>query len=117
MICFPLFLKVSTKASSISCYYVVRSPSTGIISIALIFLAETVYCDSAFLNLTTGEWSSGPSLQNCRYAASCNLFTNPTSGQREVAVVGGTNHERTDCPDLNEVEIINVDTQQVRNGK
>ena len=80
-------------------------------------LANNLYCNTAYLNLTSNSWTSGPQLSVCRRHATCNLITNSSSGQREVVVVGGTNNLRTDCIDLNEVEIINVDTNEVRNGK
>ena len=80
-------------------------------------LANNLYCNTAYLNLTSNSWTSGPQMSVCRRHATCNLITNSSSGQREVVVVGGTNKLRTDCIDLNEVEIINVDTNEVRNGK
>lgn len=78
--------------------------------------ANNLYCNTAYLNLTSNSWTSGPQLSVCRRHATCNLITNSSSGQREVVVVGGTNKLRTDCIDLNEVEIINVDTNEVRNA-
>ena len=80
-------------------------------------LGNRIYCNTAYQNITSKTWTAGPLLTVCRRSATCNLITNSTTGHREVVVVGGTNKLRTDCTDLKEVEIINVDTNEVRNGK
>ena len=80
-------------------------------------LGSNVYCDTAYQNITSKTWTTGPQLSVCRRSATCNLVTNSSTGHREVVVVGGTNKLRTDCTDLNEVEIIDVVTNEVRNGK
>ena len=78
------------------------------------------YCNTAFLNLNTDEWTAGPNLTTCRYFHSCNLITNP-SGQKEIVVVGGENKNLPDCDGantaLNSTEIINLRTNTVRDGE
>ena len=80
--------------------------------------SNIVHCNVDFLDLASNQWTSGPTLTTCRYQHSCSLITNPSSGQREIVVVGGHNHLVTDCVgELNSTEIINIDTKTVRSGK
>ena len=72
------------------------------------------HCDSYFLDLNTKEWIPGPNITRCRHYHTCSLITNDTSGQREVVVVGGWDEQERG---IQEVEIINLDTLQVRNGE
>ena len=72
------------------------------------------YCDSYFLDLTTKQWTPGPNITRCRHRHTCSLITNDTSGHREVVVVGGWDREEYA---IEEVEIIDLDTLQVRNGE
>ena len=74
-----------------------------------------MYCDVSYFNLTTQVWTSGPPLTTCRYRQTCNLVISP-SGEREIVVVGGRN-DLLSCDRLDEVEIINIDTNTTRNGK
>ena len=71
-------------------------------------------CDTYFLDLNTKEWTRGPNITRCRHYHSCNLIRNDTSGNREVVVVGGWDKEEYA---IREVEIIDLDTLQVRNGE
>ena len=75
-----------------------------------------VYCNTAFLDLNTNQWTSGPNLTTCRNFHTCNLITNPL-GQQEIVVVGGQNTNLPNCEVLSSVEIINLRTNRVRNGE
>ena len=78
---------------------------------------KTSYCTTYFLDLTTKAWTSGPNMTHCRYYHTCNLVKNPSSGNREIVVVGGLDEQRQDhCRFIQEVEVFDLDTQQWRNG-
>ena len=79
---------------------------------------KTSYCTTYFLDLTTKAWTSGPNMTHCRYYHTCNLVKNPSSGNREIVVVGGLDEQRQDhCRFIQEVEVFDLDTQQWRNGR
>ena len=82
---------------------------------------DNIYSDTAFLNLTSNVWTTGPSLSTARYYHTCSLVT-LDSGEKEIVVVGGYNPDQilqsTDnCTNLRSVEIINLDTNVVRAGE
>ena len=57
-------------------------------------------------------------MTHCRYYHTCNLVKNPSSGNREIVVVGGLDEQRQDhCRFIQEVEVFDLDTQQWRNGR
>ena len=76
---------------------------------------DNIYSDTAFLNLTTNVWTTGPSLSTARYYHTCSLVT-LDSGEKEIVVVGGENKQLPNCTTLSSVEIINLQTNTVRNG-
>lgn len=79
---------------------------------------RTSHCDTYLLDLNTKQWTQGPNMTHCRFWHSCSLITNATSGEREVVIVGGTDQQRENrCQYIKEVEIVNLDTMQVRNGE
>ena len=52
-----------------------------------------------------------------RHVHTCNLITRQ-SGEREIVIVGGIDPNRdNNCNVQKEVEIIDVDTKVIRNGK
>ena len=62
-----------------------------------------IYSNTAFLNLTSNVWTTGPSLTTARYYHTCSLVT-LASGEKEIVVVGGYNDNQG--PYLNEVSKI-----------
>ena len=75
---------------------------------------RTAYCESYFLDLNTKQWTPGPNITKCRHYHTCSLITNDATGHREIVVVGGWDElEKA----IDEVEIIDLDTLQVRNGR
>ena len=75
---------------------------------------RTAYCESYFLDLNTKQWTPGPNITKCRHYHTCSLIKNDISGHREIVVVGGWDElEKA----IDEVEIIDLDTLQVRNGR
>ena len=88
------------------------------ISNKLIFiLGPEYYANTAFLDLTSNIWTPGPTLSYKRHGHSCNLVTQQ-SGDKEIVIVGGIDPARDqDCQVQREVEILNLDTMTVRNGK
>ena len=79
---------------------------------------RTSHCDTYLLDLNTKQWTQGPSMNHCRFWHSCSLITNATTGEREVVIVGGTDQQRENrCKYIQQVEIVNLDTMQVRNGE
>ena len=81
----------------------------------VLFSDPIMYCDVSYFDLTTRVWTAGSPLTTCRYRQTCNLVTSP-SGEREIVVVGGRN-DLLSCDRLDEVEIINIDTNTTRNGE
>ena len=81
----------------------------------MLFSDPIMYCDVSYFDLTTRVWTAGSPLKTCRYRQTCNLVTSP-SGEREIVVVGGRN-DLLSCDRLDEVEIINIDTNTTRNGE
>ena len=77
---------------------------------------RTAYCESAFLDLSTTppSWTAGPNITKCRHYHTCSLIRNDTNGHREVVIVGGW--DQTEIT-IQEVEIIDLETLQVRSGK
>ena len=78
---------------------------------------RTGHCDSYFLDLNTKNWTAGPNITHCRHDHTCSLINNDTSGHREVVVVGGWEGQGQGNGAIQEVEIIDLDTLQVRNGE
>ena len=76
-----------------------------------------IYGDTAFLNLTSNAWTTGPSLITARYYHTCSVVT-LDSGDKEIVVVGGMNQllQIDGCTSLRDVEIINVRTNEIRAG-
>ena len=74
---------------------------------------RTAYCESYFLDLNTKQWTPGPNITKCRHYHTCSLITNDTSGHQEIVVVGGWDEQEKA---IAEVEIIDLDTLEVRNG-
>ena len=52
-----------------------------------------IYSNTAFLNLTSNVWTTGPSLTTARYYHTCSLVT-LASGEKEIVVVGGFNNNQ-----------------------
>ena len=97
--------------------------SSNLIDVPFSVSSGIVYCNTAFLDLNTNQWTSGPNLTTCRAYHSCNLITNPL-GQKEVVVVGGENRQLPNCTTIGVAggsgvgaEIINLHTNSVRNGE
>ena len=78
---------------------------------------RTAYCDTYFLDLPTKQWTPGPNITHCRHDHTCSLINNDTTGHREVVVVGGWEGTGQGQGAIQEVEIIDLDTLQVRNGE
>ena len=75
------------------------------------------YNNTYFLNLTSDSWTPGPTMNFRRMYPICNLVTQQ-SGEREIVIVGGQDPARDNhCFIQKEVEILNLDTNTVRNGK
>ena len=56
-------------------------------------IANPFYTNTAFLNLTSNVWTTGPSLTTARYYHTCSLVT-LASGEKEIVVVGGQNDDQ-----------------------
>ena len=83
-----------------------------------------IYNKTGFLNLTSQEWTDGPTMTTPRWGHTCSLVT-LDSGQKEIVIVGGRTSAGND-PDnctigstitLRDVEILNLETNTIRPGK
>ena len=76
------------------------------------------YNNTYFLNLTSDTWTPGPDMSFKRHFPACHLVRQPQSGEREIVIVGGRDRDLTDhCQFQKTVEILNLNTNTLRNGE
>lgn len=87
-----------------------------------------LYANTAFLNLTSQEWTSGPDLTTARWGHTCSLITK-SNGDKEIVIVGGRSHTSSgsdpptdnctinDVITLRDVEILDLQTYTFRAGE
>ena len=87
-----------------------------------------LYANTAFLNLTSQEWTSGPQMTTARWGHTCSLITK-TNGDKEIVIVGGRSHTSSgsdppndnctinDVITLRDVEILDLQTNTFRAGE
>ena len=109
-----VFIAGGIKSRDYSCFANMRLNITPCLCDSIPETDE-FYTNTAFLNLTSNVWTTGPSLTNARYYHTCSLVT-LDSGEKEIVVVGGVS-TADNCTQLRDVEIINLDTNVVRAGK
>ena len=82
-----------------------------------LFVGPEYYADTYFLDLTSNVWTPGPTMSYKRNFPTCSLITQQ-SGQKEIVIVGGQDTARDNhCMIQREVEILNLDTNTLRNGE
>ena len=96
-----------------------------------ILTADTgrLYANTAFLNLTSQEWTSGPDLTTARWGHTCSLITK-SNGDKEIVIVGGRSHTDAGFSDpptdnctinnvitLRDVEILDLQSNTFRAGE
>ena len=83
----------------------------------LLFVGPDYYADTYFLDLTSNVWTPGPTMSYRRRYFTCSLITQQ-SGQKEIVIVGGRDAFRDNhCQFQKEVEILNLDSNTLRNGE
>ena len=75
------------------------------------------YNNTYFLNLTSDTWTPGPDMSFKRHFPACHLVRQQ-SGEKEIVIVGGRDRDLTDhCQFQKTVEILNLNTNTLRNGE